>query len=65
MEKKLQTLHATHQSLQDKVVELEGSIAELQATNVKWAASYARQQELMSQREASVKNSNEIIDNRT
>ena len=34
MEKELQTLRATNQSLRDKVVELEGSITELQATNV-------------------------------
>ena len=65
MEKELQTLHATHQSLRDKVVELEGSIIELQATNVEWAALYACQQELMSQLEASVKNPDDIIENRT
>ena len=35
MEKELQTLCATHQSLRDKVVELEGLITELQATNAK------------------------------
>ena len=40
MEKELQTLRATHQSLRDKVVELEGSVIDLQATNAKWAASY-------------------------
>ena len=33
MEKELQTLRATHQSLRDKVVELKGSIADLQAIN--------------------------------
>ena len=33
MEKELQTLRATHQSLRDKVAEPEGSIADLQATN--------------------------------
>ena len=33
MEKELQTLRATHQSLRDKVVELEGSDTDLQATN--------------------------------
>ena len=38
MEKELQTLRATHQSLRDKVVELKGSITELQATNTKWLA---------------------------
>ena len=65
MEKELQTLHATHQSFRDKVVELEGLITELQATNVEWAASYAHQQELISHLEASVKNSDDIIDNRT
>ena len=40
MKKELQTLRATHQSLRDKVVELEGSVTELQATNAEWAASY-------------------------
>ena len=38
MEKELQTLQATHQSLRDKVVELEGSVTDLQATNAEWAA---------------------------
>ena len=33
MEKELQTLRATHQSLRDKVVKLEGSVTDLQATN--------------------------------
>ena len=42
MEKELQTLRTTQQSLRDKVLELEGSITKLQATNVEWAASYAR-----------------------
>ena len=65
MEKELQTLRAIHQSLRDKVVELEGSIAELQATNAEWAASYTHQQELISQMEASVKTSDAFIDNRT
>ena len=65
MEKELQTLRATHQSLRDKVVKLEGSIIELQATNFEWAASYTHQQELMSQLEANVKNSDDTIDNRT
>ena len=40
MEKELQTSRATHQSLRDKVVELEGSVADLQATNAEWAASH-------------------------
>ena len=33
MEKELQTLRATHQSLRDKVIKLEGSVTDLQATN--------------------------------
>ena len=65
MEKEFQTLRATHQSLRDKVVELKGSITELQATNAEWAASYTHQQELISQMEASVKTSYAFIDNRT
>ena len=47
MEKELQTLRATHQSLRDKVVELEGSVAILQATNAEWAAAYIQQHELI------------------
>ena len=43
MEKELQTLRATYQSLRDKVVELKGSIIQLQATNAKWAASYTHE----------------------
>ena len=43
MEKELQTLRATHQSLRDKIVKLEGSVADLQATNAKWVASHATQ----------------------
>ena len=43
MEKELHTLRATHQSLRDKVVELEGSVADLQATNAEWAAMYTQQ----------------------
>ena len=47
MEKELQTLRATHQSLRDKVVELEGSVADLKATNTEWAASHTQQHELI------------------
>ena len=47
MEKELQTLRATHQSLRDKVAELKGSVADLQATNAKWAASHTTQHELI------------------
>ena len=65
MEKELQTLRAIHQSLRDKLVELEGSITKLQATNAKWTASYTHQQELISQMEASVKTSDAFIDNKT
>ena len=49
MEKELQTLRATHQSLRDKVVELEGSVVDLQATNAEWAASHATLHELIEQ----------------
>ena len=52
MEKELQTLRATHQSLRDKVVQLEGSVADLQATNAKWAASHTHQHELIEQMHA-------------
>ena len=45
MEKELKTLRATHQSLRDKVVEIEGSVADLQATNTEWAAMYTQQQQ--------------------
>ena len=65
MEKEMQTLRATHQSLRDKVAELKGSVTELQATNAEWAALYTHQQELISQMEASIKTSNAFIDNRT
>ena len=65
MKKELQTLCAIHQSLRDKIVKLEGSITELQATNVEWAASYTHQQELISQMEASIKTSDAFIDNKT
>ena len=47
MEKELQTLRVTHQSLRAKVVELEGSVADLQATNAEWAASHATQHKLI------------------
>ena len=47
MEKELQTLRATHQSLRDKVVELEGLVANLQATNAEWAALHTQQHELI------------------
>ena len=40
MEKELQTLRATHQSLRDKVIKLKGSVIDLQATNAEWAASF-------------------------
>ena len=65
MEKELQTLQATHQSLRDKVVELEGSVTDLQATNAEWATLYTQQQELISQMEASAKTTAAFIDNRT
>ena len=65
MEKELQTLRATHQSLRDKVVELKGSVTDLQATNAEWAALYTHQQELISQMEASAKTTVTFIDNRT
>ena len=47
MEKELQTLRATHQSLRDKVVKLEGSVADLQETNAEWVASHTMQHELI------------------
>ena len=65
MEKELQTLRATHQSLRDKVVELEGSVTDLQATNPEWAASHTQQQELIVQMEASARTTTAFIDNRT
>ena len=65
MEKELQTLRATHQSLRDKVIKLEGSVTDLQATNAEWAASYTQQQELITQMEASAKTTAAFIDNRT
>ena len=65
MEKELQTLRATHQSLRDKVVELEGSVTDLQATNAKWATSHTQQQELIVQMEASSRTTDAFIDNKT
>ena len=61
----MQTLRATYRSLRDKVIKLEGSVTELQATNAKWAASYTHEHELISQLEASVKTSDAFINNRT
>ena len=65
MEKELQTLRVTHQSLRDKVVELEGSVTDLQATNTEWVASHTQQQELIVQMEASARTTTAFIDNRT
>ena len=65
MEKELQTLRATHQSLRDKVVKLEGLVTDLQATNAEWAASHTQQQELIVQMEASARTIAAFIDNRT
>ena len=65
MEKELQTLRATHQSLRDKVVELEGSVADLQATNAEWAASHATQHELIEKMQESAQNTAAFIDSRT
>ena len=65
MEKELQTLRATHQSLRDKVVELEGSVADLQATNAERAASHATQHELIEKVQESAQDTAAFIDNRT
>ena len=65
MEKELQTLCATHQSLKDKVVELEGSVADLQATNAKWAASHTQQHKLIKQMQANAQTTAAFIDGRT
>ena len=65
MEKELQTLRATHESLRDKVVELEGSVADLQATNADWTASHATQHELIKQLQKSAQDTAAFIDNRT
>ena len=65
MEKELQTLRATHQSLRDKVVELEGSIADLQATNSEWVASHATQHKLIDKMQESAQDTAAFIDGRT
>ena len=65
MEKELQILRATHQSLRDKVAELEGSIADLQATNAEWAASHATQHELIKQLQESAHDTAAFIDDIT
>ena len=65
MEKELQTLTATHQSLRDKIVELEGSAADLQATNAKWAASHATQHQLIDKMQKSAQATDAFIDSRT
>ena len=65
MEKELQILQAIHQSLRDKVVELEGSVADLQATNAKWAASYATQHELIDKMQESAQDTAAFINGRT
>ena len=65
MEKELQTLRATHQSLRDKIVELEGSVADLQATNAKWAASHATQHQLIDKMQKSAQTTDAFIDSRT
>ena len=65
MEKELQTLRVTHQSLRDKVVELEGSVAHLQATNADWAASHATQHELIEKMQESAQDTAAFIDSRT
>ena len=65
MEKELQTLRATHQSLRDKVVELEGSVVDLQATNVEWAASHATQHQLIDKMQKSAQTTDAFIDSRT
>ena len=65
MEKELQTLRATHQSLKDKIVELEGSVADLQATNAKWAASHATQHQLIDKMQKSAQTTDAFIDSRT
>ena len=65
MEKELQTLRATHQSLRDKIVELEGSVTDLQATNAEWAASHATQHQLIDKMRKSAQTTNAFIDSRT
>ena len=65
MEKELQTLRATHQSLRDKIVELEGLVADLQATNAEWAASHATQHQLIDKMQKSAQTTDAFIDSRT
>ena len=65
MEKELQTLRATHQSLKDKIVELEGSVADLQATNAEWTASHATQHQLIDKMQKSTQTTDAFIDSRT
>ena len=65
MEKELQTLRATHQSLRDKIAELEGSVADLQATNAKWVASHATQHQLIDKMQKSTQTTDAFIDSRT
>ena len=66
MEKELQTLRAIHQSLRNKIVELEGSVTDLQATNTKWAASHATQHQLIDKmQKSSAQTTDAFIDSRT
>ena len=65
MEKELQTLRATHQSLRDKIVELEGLVTDLQTTNAEWAASYATQHQLIEEMRKSAQTTEAFIDSRT
>ena len=65
MEKELQTLRATHQSLRDKIVELEGSITNLQTTNAEWVASHATQHQLIEEMRKSTQTTNAFTDCRT
>ena len=51
--------------MRDKVVELEGSVADLQATNAEWAASHAIQHELIEKLQESTKDTAAFIDSRT
>ena len=65
MEKELQTLRVTHQSLRDKIVELEGSVTDLQATNAEWVASHATQHQLIDKMRKSAQTTDAFIDSRT
>ena len=65
MEKELQTLRAIHQSLRDKVVEFECSVADLQATNAEWAPSHATQHELIDKMQESSQDTVAFIYSRT